>query len=115
MAPCGFKRNAEILEKRTGSEVKFLQFSATTSVKVKIACAKKSNQPDGNQIYGDDEVKHPGHNQNENPGQQRYYGSQPQSDVHKLSFREIVGPLGKGELVRILHIKLCRHLYGDNA
>lgn len=71
---------------------------------MKIACAEEPNQPDGNQIDCDDVVQHPGHDQDENPGYQRYHGSKPQRDIHKLTFQELWNLYGERELARIAAI-----------
>ena len=47
-----------------------------------IAAAEEPDQSDDDQVKGDDVVQQPGHDQNENSGEQRYQGSQTEGDIH---------------------------------
>ena len=49
---------------------------------MKLAGTEESNQSDDDQIKGDNIVQQPGHDQNEDPGDQRYQGSKTQGDIH---------------------------------
>ena len=48
----------------------------------KLVGAEESNQPDDDQVEGDDIVQQAGNDKNENPGDQRYQGSKTQGDIH---------------------------------
>jgi hypothetical protein len=60
-------------------------FSPSDSSKVEITGPEEPNQSDGDQINGDDVVQQAGHDQNQNPGYQRYQGCKSQVDVHELA------------------------------
>lgn len=48
----------------------------------KISGAEESDHPDDDQVNRDDIVQQPGHDKNEDPGDQRYQGAKAQGDVH---------------------------------
>src|SRR6188768_1662505 len=60
---------------------------------VEIAGPEQPDQADDDQVKGDDIVQQPGHDENENPGNQRYQGAEAQGDVHEAVLSEggIVG------------------------
>jgi hypothetical protein len=53
---------------------------------VEITATEETDQTDDDQVYGDNVVQHSGHDQNENPGDQRYQGSKPERDIHDETF-----------------------------
>ena len=50
---------------------------------MKIPGSEEPYQPDGNQINGNDIVQQAGHDQNQNPGYERYQRRKSQVDVHE--------------------------------
>jgi len=60
-----------------------LKLPPADSSKVEITGPEEPNQPDGDQVNSDDVVQQAGHDQNQNPGDQRYQGCKSQVNVHE--------------------------------
>ena len=48
--------------------------------------AQEPNQPDRNQVEGDDVVEQLGHHQDQDAGKQGYEGCEPEMDIQETSF-----------------------------
>jgi len=53
---------------------------------MKITGAQEPDEANDDQVDGDDEVQQPGHDKNENSGDQRYQGSKTEVDINKDTF-----------------------------
>jgi hypothetical protein len=48
--------------------------------------AEETNQPDRNQVEGDDVVEQLGHHENQDAGKQGYEGCEPEMEIQETSF-----------------------------